>query len=150
MYTECLQEVELRQQYNATGVAQTEKVVALNTQSYLCYGVPRFLKPLSHCTTTFAVAYQICSQQRFLNMKHRKYMNSNMCATFNFADMFELTKLSSHNKPPIYGLRILFNSKFSCSYCRTMLIIYSGKLLWMHALACIICGQTSVIMQPQC
>lgn len=26
MYTECLQEVELRQQYNATGVAHTEKV----------------------------------------------------------------------------------------------------------------------------
>ena len=26
MYTECLQEVELRQQYNTTGVAHTEKV----------------------------------------------------------------------------------------------------------------------------
>ena len=29
MYTECLQEIELRQQYNATGEAHTEKVVAL-------------------------------------------------------------------------------------------------------------------------
>ena len=26
MYTECLQEVELRQQYNATGVTHTERV----------------------------------------------------------------------------------------------------------------------------
>lgn len=26
MYTECLQEIELRQQYSATGVAHTEKV----------------------------------------------------------------------------------------------------------------------------
>ena len=79
MYTECLQEVELRQQYNATGVAQTEKVVALNTHNYLCYGVPRFLKPLAHCTTTFAVAYQICSQQRFLNMKQKIYGLKHVC-----------------------------------------------------------------------
>ena len=31
MYTECLQEVELRQQYNATGVTHTERVINIYT-----------------------------------------------------------------------------------------------------------------------
>lgn len=37
MYTECLQEIELRQQYNAAGVAHTEKVIICS---------PFILKPL--------------------------------------------------------------------------------------------------------